>query len=124
MDVVHLPSQPDYPAPDGSEVRLLVQGDLGGLAHFLLPAGRQSDAKSHRSVEELWYCLKGRGELCVGDEVTTLCPGISVRIPPNRRFQFRSHGPGALEILGTTMPPWPGPQEADDAEPYWPPIGS
>lgn len=107
-------------APDGSEVRLLVAGSGGSMAHFRLAAGEVSIPKQHRSVEELWYFVGGSGEMCVGDETADVHEGVSLRIPPRTRFQFRSHGPGPLDAVGVTMPPWPGPDEAMDAEEFWP----
>jgi len=115
-----LPDEADDIAPDGSEVRPLARGSKGGMAHFRLARGETSIAKRHRSVEELWYFTGGRGEMCIGDEVTEVGAGVSLRIPPATRFQFRSRGPDPLEAVAVTMPPWPGPDEALDAEPYWP----
>ena len=48
-----LSASADYLAPDGSEVRLLVEGTRGGTAHFTLPAGTVSRAVKHRTAEEL-----------------------------------------------------------------------
>jgi mannose-6-phosphate isomerase-like protein (cupin superfamily) len=119
MDARNLPHNADYAAPDGSEVRLLVQGAGGGMAHFRLVPGEKSLPKMHRSVEELWFFVAGRGEMCVGDAAITVCEGVSVRIPPRTRFQFRSDGSIPLEAVAVTMPPWPGADEAEDAEPFW-----
>ena len=33
----------------------------GSLAHFELPAGAVSHAVTHRTVEEIWYVVAGRG---------------------------------------------------------------
>lgn len=115
-----LSQQPDEEAPDGSEVRLLARGAHGSQAHFRLAPGEVSKAKQHRTVEELWFFVKGAGEMCVGDDVIPVGPGVSVHIPPRTRFQFVSHGPAPLDAVGTTMPPWPGTSdEAIDAPPYW-----
>jgi len=118
---VVLPDKPDDIAPDGSQVRLLVTGDAGSMAHFSLATGECSIAQQHRSVEELWYFVAGRGRMCIGDEIMDVAAGTSVRIPPRTRFQFVSTGPQRLEAIGVTMPPWPGPTEAIDAPAYWPP---
>jgi len=58
-----LPSKLDFRAPDGSNVRLLVSGRNGSMAHFELPPGQTSRAVAHRTVEEIWYFLAGRGEM-------------------------------------------------------------
>ncbi len=40
----------DYLAPDGSEIRLLLDLEGGSLAHCTLPPGRISVAQRHRTV--------------------------------------------------------------------------
>jgi mannose-6-phosphate isomerase-like protein (cupin superfamily) len=107
----------DYLAPDGSEIRLLVSGDNGGLAHCLLPAGKMSAAVRHRTVEELWYVLEGTCEIWRGrdDEPhrhDQIRAGDSLRIPVDTTFQFRAAPGSDLKLLLATMPPWPGAQEA------------
>ncbi len=54
---------PDAIAPDGSEVRLLAATERGSMAHFRLPPGAVSKPVAHRSVEEVWYFVKGRGRM-------------------------------------------------------------
>jgi mannose-6-phosphate isomerase-like protein (cupin superfamily) len=113
---VALPAVPDVTAPDGSDVRILVAGSLGTMAHFELPAGAVSVAVRHRTVEELWFVVAGRGEMWRGDEgdgvVVDLRPGLSLTIPVGTAFQFRSTGDEPLAAVAVTMPPWPGDDEA------------
>ena len=115
---------PDALAPDGSEVRLLCALARGGLALFSLPAGAVAKAVAHRTVEELWFVLAGRGriwrKLGADEDIADLSAGLSLAIPTGTHFQFRSDGPDPLEILGATMPPWPGPDEAYLVEGPWP----
>jgi mannose-6-phosphate isomerase-like protein (cupin superfamily) len=116
-EIVPLKRGRDYIAPDGSEIRLLVSGALGGLAHCVLAPGKSSEAVTHRSVEELWYVLEGAGEIWRGapgerGEVERIRAGDSLRIRPNVRFQFRAIGDAPLKVLIATMPPWPGAGEA------------
>ena len=113
------------PAPDGSAVRPLCQTSRGSLAHFRLEAGAVSLAVRHRSVEELWYVIGGTGQMWRaenGDEATVaLEPGVALSIPAGVTFQFRADGAGPLEAIGTTMPPWPGTDEAVPATGPWSP---
>ena len=53
----------DVVAPDGSEVRVLLQLARGGMAHFELGAHRVSRAVAHHSVDEIWYILRGHGQM-------------------------------------------------------------
>lgn len=122
---MRLPEAADVVAPDGILVRLLPQLQGGSMAHFELPAGQVSRAVTHRTVEEIWLVLEGRGEMWrrTGDreEVTALEPGVSVTIPLGTAFQFRSSGPGSLTAVAITMPPWPGDGEAVHVEGRWEP---
>lgn len=119
----NLKPEADYLAPDGSEIRLLSTMRGGGLCHCTLPAGKISSPVTHRQVEEIWYVLEGDGEVWRrNDETETtvaVSPGASLTIPSRTAFQFRNTGSGPLCILIATMPPWPGPEEAEEAVGVW-----
>ena len=118
-----LPAKADAIAPDGLEVRILLDLGGGSLAHFQLAPGETSMAVSHRTVEEIWYFVGGRGEMWreQGDreEVVPVEAGVSVTIPVGTRFQLRSSGDEVLAAVGVTMPPWPGDGEAYEVEGKW-----
>ncbi|HNX34102.1 MAG TPA: cupin domain-containing protein [Kiritimatiellia bacterium] len=120
-----LPARPDVVAPDGSDVRVLLGLDGGTMAHFELAPGRVSLAVVHRTVEEIWYIVGGRGEMWREqggrEETVALAPGDCLTIPLGARFQFRSFGPDALAAVAVTMPPWPGDGEASVVEGRWVP---
>src|SRR5690606_28199731 len=101
----------DALAPDGAEVRLLVDLPRGSMAHFTLATGKVSRAIRHRTIEELWYVVSGKGEMwrAQGDEedVVTLQPGVALTIPTGCAFQFRAADGGPLSAVGVAMPPWP-----------------
>ena len=110
------PSERTVVAPDGSDVRVLLGVASGGMAEFELAPGRVSGAITHRTVDEIWYVLSGRGEMWrrqdSRDEIVALEPGVCLTIPQGTHFQFRALGDAALRVLGVTMPPWPGADEA------------
>ena len=116
FETMLLPAEPTVVAPDGSDVRVLLRLAGGSMAHFSLAPGEISKAVRHRTVEEVWYVVGGRGQMWRRQdgrsEVVDLVPGTCLTIPLGVDFQFRSTGPGPLEIVGTTMPPWPGEDEA------------
>jgi len=119
-----LSEQYDYPAPDGSEIRLLPTiKNRGGLAHCTLPPGGVSSALTHRTVEEIWYFLSGQGEVWrkQGDreECVDVAARVSLTIPLGTHFQFRNTGDEPLCFLIATMPPWPGEQEAVRVPDRW-----
>lgn len=124
FDTKRLPARPDDLAPDGSDVRVLLGLDRGGMAHFELAPGRTSGAVAHRTVEEIWFILGGRGEMWrkqgQREEVVPLEPGVCISIPLGTHFQFRSFGAEPLAAIGVTMPPWPGAGEGFEVEGKWP----
>ncbi len=121
-----LPAEPSVIAPDGSEVRILLGLAGGGMAHFQLAAGRTAKAVVHRTVEEIWYVVAGRGEMWRSQagrsSVVGLEPGVCLTIPVGTRFQFRSFGPDPLGVVAVTMPPWPGDDEAAFEPGPWAPV--
>jgi carboxymethylenebutenolidase len=120
-----MPMARDTVAPDGSDVRTLLGLKDGGMAQFELAPGQTSTAVSHRTVEEIWLIVAGRGEMWrrQGDreEIVSLEPGICLTIPVGTRFQFRSSGSSPLGAVGVTMPPWPGEGEAMIVDGPWRP---
>ena len=115
----------DATAPDGTAVRLLLRLAGGSMAHFELPAGAVSHAVTHRTVEEIWFVVSGRGAIWrrQGDveSIDPLGPGTSLTIPLGTAFQFRAEGGFALAFLAITMPPWPGMDAALPVHGPWTP---
>jgi mannose-6-phosphate isomerase-like protein (cupin superfamily) len=116
---------PDAIAPDGSEVRLLCGLGRGGMAMFSLPPQAVARAVTHRTVEEIWYFLAGRGRMWrkagAAEAITEIGPGVSISLSTGTHFQFRCDGDEPLVAVAVTMPPWPGADEARFVEGIWPP---
>ena len=81
MKTRRLPATPDAVAPDGTDVRRRLALSGGSMAHFALAPGQTSIPVAHRTVEEIWYFLGGRGEM------------------------WRKLGEDK-DAVGVTMPPW------------------
>ena len=120
---LRLPADRTVVAPDGSDVRVLLGCAAGGMAHFELTAGRTAAALTHRTVEEIWYVVAGRGEMWrkLGDveETVALEPGVCLTIPLGTHFQFRAAPDQAVAAIAVTMPPWPGENEAMPVRGPW-----
>jgi mannose-6-phosphate isomerase-like protein (cupin superfamily) len=123
FETKRLPAERDVVAPDGSDVRVLLGLKGGGMAHFELAPGRTSTAVRHKTVEEVWHFVSGRGEMWrkqgEREETVPVEPGVCLTIPLGTCFQFRSFGPEPLAAIGVTMPPWPGEGEAVLVEGKW-----
>lgn len=113
----------DVIAPDGSEIRLLPILGAGSMAHVTLRPNQVSVAITHKTVEEIWYVLSGKGEMWRkhGDKesITPLEPGCSLTIPLGTHFQFRNLLKDPLKLILITMPPWPGNDEATQVPGHW-----
>ncbi len=120
--------EPDTHAPDGSEIRFLVDqrhaARRASLVEVTLPPGQVSRPVWHRTVEEIWYILEGHGQVwrCPPTAKPDSVPPVAVSsgdtlvIPTGWRFQFSADNTGPLRFLCYTSPPWPGPDEAQPAE--------
>ena len=120
--------RPDATAPDGSEIRLLIdqrhQVNRASMCEVTLNAGQISRPVWHQTVEEIWYVLEGRGQVwrCPAEAdpasmaAVTVGPGDALTIPTGWRFQFSADSDGLLRYLCYTSPPWPGPEDAQPAE--------
>ena len=96
FETKRLPVARDAVAPDGSDVRILLRLNGGSTAHFELPPGQTSRAVTHRTIEEIWYFLSGRGEMWRRqdgrDEVVPVDPGVCLTIPQGTHFSSAPSG--------------------------------
>ena len=125
FQAMQLPSARDVVATDGSDVRILLGLAGGTMAHFQLSPGHTSSAVTHRTVEEIWYFLSGRGEMWLKqegrEEIVPLERDVCLAIPLGTDFQYRSFGVEPLAAVSITMPPWPGDGEAVVVRGKWEP---
>jgi len=115
----------DLVATDGSDARILQTLSGGALAQFSLAPGQNSTAVAHRTVEEIWFFLSGRGEMWRKqggrEEIIAVESGVCLTIPLGTHVQVRALGDQALAALAVTMPPWPGEGEAVWVQGKWEP---
>lgn len=120
---INLPEKPSYIAPDGTELRLLTKTKSGEIAHGSLSPKAVSSAVKHKSVDEIWYFVSGKGQVWrkqgVQEEIVDAKPGTCLTIPVGTHFQFRNTGEEPLCFVIATIPPWPGPDEAVRLNDYW-----
>jgi mannose-6-phosphate isomerase-like protein (cupin superfamily) len=123
MKTTMLPEKSDRKSPAGADIRILMDGKLGGMIHSTVPPHQINKATVHATVSEFWYVLEGRGEIWRDDgkenNVTVLVPGISIDIPVGTAFQYRNSSDTDLKFICITMPPWPGESEAAYVKGIW-----
>ena len=113
---------PDAIAPDGAEIRVLLDRPQGAtrlsLAEALVKPGERTACVSHKTIEEMWYivCGVGRFHRLTPDgsveEAANVVSGEALLIPTGYRFWVENTGPDDLIFLCCGTPPWPGPDEA------------
>ena len=54
------------------------------------------------------------------EEIVELAPGTCLTLPLGTHFQFRASATEAVAVVGITMPPWPGADEAIAVSGPWP----
>lgn len=94
------------------------------MVHCRLQPGAITRPVRHRTVDEMWTCIAGRGRLWLGGGewcVLELEAGVSCAIPVGTPFQFRNDGGAVLDIVIATVPPWPGEDEAELVDGPWKP---
>ncbi len=125
FETKRIAAKPDVIATDGCEVRVLCSLPRGGMALFTLAPGMVANAVAHRTVEEIWVVIRGRGRMWrksgAREEITELAPGISISLPVGTHFQLCCDGEDPLEAVAVTMPPWPGDGEAYIVTGKWAP---
>jgi len=93
------------------------------MVHCILPTGGVSMAVAHATVDELWYCLAGKGQMWrmrEGTEsVVDIEPSVALTIERGSHFQFRNTGDKDLRCVIVTIPPWPGAEEARRVRDHW-----
>jgi len=123
MPKVQRGERPDGYAPDGAEIRSLIDRPQGAtrlsVAEALVPVGERTAKVYHQTIyEEVWYITAGMGSMhlqspdVAAEEVFDVAHGDAVLIPPGHGFWVRNTGTIPMIFLCIGSPPWPGSEEA------------
>jgi mannose-6-phosphate isomerase-like protein (cupin superfamily) len=115
-------ADPDVIAPDGAEIRRLVDQPRGAtklsLAEALVKPGERTSCVSHRTIEEAWYIVQGTGRFHrlapdgTNENIEEVAAGDALFIPTGYRFWVENIGAADLRFLCCDAPAWPGHDEA------------
>lgn len=116
MQVRHRTPEPTAIAPDGIQIRDLVNTPRGSIrlsmAEGLLSPGQRSAKVYHPIYEEIWYFLQGHGIFhlhvpdAAAEETMPVEPDDAVLVPPRHGFWVENMSEGDLIFLLCGSPPW------------------
>jgi mannose-6-phosphate isomerase-like protein (cupin superfamily) len=81
--------------------------ELGcSIAHAIIPPGESTLPHLLKRSTELYYILKGFGEMHIDNESAQVSPGQIILIPPQSRQWIRNTGTENLVFLCIVSPKW------------------
>ena len=95
-----------FTTKDGSSIRELHHTAAQSLAEATREPGEATQRHYHRDAEEIYFVVKGSGELEVDGDVKRIRPGDAVLIPPGAWHQLENNGTSELRILCCCVPPY------------------
>jgi mannose-6-phosphate isomerase-like protein (cupin superfamily) len=90
--------------PHGSEIRPLIDRTTSNiercsLAEEVLPVGAKVGRHHHIETEEIYYILRGSGQMTVGEEVRAVGAGDAIFIPRGHTHTLENNGQEPMTIL-------------------------
>ncbi|MFH0963223.1 MAG: cupin domain-containing protein [Planctomycetota bacterium] len=81
-----------------------IRGAKLSIGVFRYAPGQVGPAHTHKNEVEVYYVLRGRGTVRVGDETVEMREGTAVYVPETVEHETRNTGDGELEFLGIFAP--------------------
>jgi mannose-6-phosphate isomerase-like protein (cupin superfamily) len=100
-----------FTTKDGSTIRVLLDGVLGGaanqsLAEAWLEPGQPTERHYHERTEEIYVVLDGAGEMEVDGDRRRVVAGDAILIPPGAWHEIRADAAAPLRFLCCCAPPY------------------
>ncbi|MEW7980431.1 MAG: cupin domain-containing protein [gamma proteobacterium symbiont of Phacoides pectinatus] len=98
-----------YITRDGSVIRELLHPSRDpilnqSIAEASVAPGVTTHLHRHHQSEEVYYVLRGAGEMRLDDRCFSIAPGDTILIPPGTPHQLHNNGSEALVILCCCSP--------------------
>ena len=106
MDITSLNRVESFTTKDGSEIRELHHTEAQSLAEASLEPDQATQRHYHRRSEEIYFVLKGSGDMEVDGEHKRIAVGDAVLIPPGAWHTLHNNGTSELRILCCCAPPY------------------
>jgi len=91
---------------DGSEIREFHRSENLSLAEALVPVGQRTRKHFHKTSEEIYFILEGRGMMEMEEERAEVAAGQAVVIPPTKTHCIENVGDVPLRFLCHCSPPY------------------
>ena len=100
-----------YVTKDGSLIREIIHPSIRkdarmSLAEATVQEGCSTVLHLHRTSQEIYHILSGRGMMFLGEEIFAVEPGDSILIMPGTSHRIESTGDQPLRILCCCNPPY------------------
>jgi mannose-6-phosphate isomerase-like protein (cupin superfamily) len=96
---------------DGSQIRewagaVSMPARNQSLAEATIPVGGATTAHYHRTTEELYLIVEGRGRLVIDGEERSVGEGDCALIPPGATHKLFNEGGAPLRVVCACAPPY------------------
>jgi mannose-6-phosphate isomerase-like protein (cupin superfamily) len=111
LEIVNRRQSPPFMTKDGSEIRSILDRTNStvrnqSLAEARLPPGGATEPHLHPVTEEIYYVLRGIGQMTLGMERRRVGSGDGVLIPPGTLHTIENVGEEPLVFLCCCAPPY------------------
>ena len=106
MELTSVNSLESFVTKDGSFIRELHHTEAQSLAEATLEPDQATQRHRHRVTEEIYFVLKGSGDMEVDGEHKRIAVGDAVLIPAGAWHSLHNNGTSELRILCACVPPY------------------
>ena len=106
MKVTSVNSVESFVTKDGSFIRELHRTEAQSLAEATLEPDQATERHYHRETEEIYFVVKGSGDMEVEGEHRRIAVGEAVLIPARAWHSLHNNGTSELRILCCCVPPY------------------
>ena len=106
MKIASIARAEPFATKDGSTIRELHHTEQQSLAEATLEPDQATERHYHRATEEIYFVVKGSGDMEVDGEHKRIAVGDAVLIPPGAWHSLHNNGTSELRILCCCAPPY------------------
>lgn len=106
MKIASLDRVESFVTKDGSFIRELHHTEAQSLAEATLEPGQATERHYHRETEEIYFVIKGSGDMEVDGRTERVRPGDAILIPAGAWHSLVNDGTSELRILCCCVPPY------------------